>query len=501
MIYGASKLSGRLADGWTIGTLQAITAPNSVPIVAADGSHTSRVVSPLSAWNVVRLRRDIGDNAYVGVTATNVTRAEKSGDYPAVPGSPGQSLCPVAAQGAHSTVLTTTGARCFPDAYVAGADFRWRSPGGDWSTAVQAVGSMLDHGPARNVPDGTVIHPGQVGTGAGGYFAKDGGEHFVGDVWGGYTDKYFDNNDVGFNQRGNVYWDGFDLEYRTLDPSWKLLETHTRLEYWDNASMNGLNLGRGLQANTAGRLENFWRYFADVHWRPARYDDREFGDGSALERTAVMVGVDGRISTDTTKPVYAMVHARPDALEHGGYNLTLEGDLLVKVLPELDVDLAPQYTANVGEPRYVSGGSVPGEYLLGHLDAKSLGATLRATYTFTPRLTLTAYAQLFLASGHYSGFLSYLPQAGSVRPLVHLADLRPATPPFSNPDFEQGALNANVVLRWEYRLGSLLYLVYQRAQVPNVSLAPGEQGVLDLGSVGRAPAADVFILKVSYWWG
>jgi hypothetical protein len=36
-------------------------------------------------------------------------------------------------------------------------------------------------------------------------------------------------------------------------------------------------------------------------------------------------------------------------------------------------------------------------------------------------------------------------------------------------------LNANVVLRWEWRLGSLLYVVYQRAQVPNV--------------------------KLSYWWG
>ena len=87
------------------------------------------------------------------------------------------------------------------------------------------------------------------------------------------------------------------------------------------------------------------------------------------------------------------------------------------------------------------------------------------------------------------------------RPIVHLADLRPSPPPLSNPDFEQAALNANVVLRWEWRLGSLFYLVYQRAQVPNVSLGPGEPATLDLGSVGRAPAADVVIVKVSYWWG
>jgi hypothetical protein len=84
---------------------------------------------------------------------------------------------------------------------------------------------------------------------------------------------------------------------------------------------------------------------------------------------------------------------------------------------------------------------------------------------------------------------------------VHLGDLVSASGPTSNPDFEQAALNVNVVLRWEYRLGSLLYVVYQRAQVPNVTLGPGEVGSLDLGSIRRAPSADYFIVKVSYWWG
>jgi hypothetical protein len=498
MIWGASKLTGRIADGWTVGTVQALTATNTVPVLAPDGSHVARVVAPLSAWNVLRVRRDVGERAYVGLTATNVTHAESTGDYPVVSGSPAQALCPASTQAARSTTLVTPGSRCFADAYAGGVDFRWRSEGGDWAAVGQAVASMLDHGPPRTVPDGTVIKPGDVGTGAAGYFGKEGGEHWVGDVWAGYNDRKFDDNDVGYNQRGNAIWDGFDLEYRTLEPWWKLLETHTRLEYWDNESMGGLLLSRGAQANTAGKLSSFWRYFLELHWREARFDDREFGDGTALERAGI-VGTDARIQSDTTKPVAVGLHARPQALAHGGYNLYADGDLLVRILPQLDVDVAPTYTANVGEPRYVTTGSVAGEYLLGHLDAKSLGATLRATYTFAPRLSLTAYAQLFLASGHYSGFLTFLSNPNG--PLVHLDDLRPAPPPFSNPDFEQAALNVNVVLRWEYSLGSLLYLVYQRAQVPSVSLSPGEQGTLDFGSLGRAPAADVFIVKASYWWG
>jgi hypothetical protein len=498
-IYGASKLTGRLAEGWTVGTLQALTAPSTVPVLAADGSHVSRVAEPLSAWNVLRIRRDLGDRAYIGLMGTNVTRAEDTASYPVA--SPGQVLCPLSAQAAKSTTLVSPGARCFDDAYVAAADWRWRSPGGDWASNGQVLGSMLAHGPSRLVPDGTVIRSGDIGTGATGYLGKEGGEHWVGDGFAGYADRKLDDNDVGYNPRANLVVGGGDLEYRTLVPWSKFLETHTRLETWDSVSFGGLNIGSGVNVNTAGKLDNFWRYFVQVHVRPTHFDDREFGDGAALERAAVVAGNDTRIQSDTTKAIAVGLHVRPEALENGAYNFSADADLLLRVLPQLDFDLAPTYTANVGEPRYVTTGAVAGEYLLGHLDAKSLGATLRATYTFSPRLTLTAYAQLFLASGHYSGFLTYLSNPGGPRPAVRLDDLRPAPPPGGNPDFEQGAVNANVVLRWEYRLGSLLYLVYTRSQVPNVSLGPGEQATLDLGAARRAPAADVIILKVSYWWG
>jgi hypothetical protein len=148
----------------------------------------------------------------------------------------------------------------------------------------------------------------------------------------------------------------------------------------------------------------------------------------------------------------------------------------------------------------VAGGAKPWEYVFGHLEAASAGAILRTTYTFAPRLTLQGYAQLFLASGHYSGFQTNRDPTGS-RPVVHLVDLVPASPPAQNPDFEQGALNVNVVLRWEYSLGSVLYLVYTRSQVPSVSLGPRDVGSLDINALKRAPAADLFILKLSYWWG
>lgn len=503
-IYGASKLTGRIADGWSVGTLQALTAPATMPVSLVDGSHVTRVVAPTTAWNVVHVRRELGDRAFVNLMATGVTRAENSGDWPDAPpgpGAPAQRVCPSTFQAAKSTLLVPPGTRCFDDAYTLSLDGRWRSPGGDWAAVFQAAGTMLDHGPARLVPDGTVIKPGDPGTGAAGYFGKEGGEHWVGDVFTGYNDRKFDNNDIGYNGRGNVIWDGFDAEYRTLEPTGPFLETHTRVEYWDNVTMAGLVNGRGVQVNTGGKLSNFWKYFFELHWRPARYDDREMGDGAALERAQIPIGNDIQLTSDTTKPVSFNVHAREQYIEGGGMNLNESAGITLHALPQLDLELSPTFTWNKGEPRYVTTGNVAGEYVFGHLDARSLGGTFRATYTFTPRLTLTAYSQLFLASGHYAGFSSFTSDPNGPRPVVHVGDLRPAPPPGYNPDFEQAALNVNLVFRWEWRLGSLLYLVYTRSQVPSVSLLPGEIGTLDFGSVGRAPASDAIIAKLSYWWG
>jgi len=73
--------------------------------------------------------------------------------------------------------------------------------------------------------------------------------------------------------------------------------------------------------------------------------------------------------------------------------------------------------------------------------------------------------------------------------------------PDDNPDLEEAALNVNLVLRWEYRLGSTLFFVYSRTQAPDLTLNPGQEARLDAGAIRKAPAADVLLLKLTYWWG
>jgi hypothetical protein len=490
-ILGATKMTGTIGDDWTVGTLQALTAPTTVPVQTPDGRTSSRVLVPLSSYSVARVRREIGENASVGAMVTALTRSEHATDYPGVPSAGGQQLCPGGA-------AVALGARCFQDAYVGALDFRWRSRGGEWAANAVALGSTLDHGPTRTQADGTAIAPGDVGGGASAYFAKEGGERFIASTSGGFQDRKLEINDVGYNQRANhAFWNG-GAEVRDLAPAGVFLERHARVDAAYEANTEGLPLGRAVTFTAWGKLTSFWSLMVDVHGRLARLDDREVGDGTALERAAA-VGSTHQVQSDTRKPLSFGLSDTIEGLTDG-FNWQGTGVVLFRALPALDVEVDPAFQLTQGEPRFVGGGPLPGEYLFGRLDAKNVSATLRATYTFTPRLTLQTFAQLFLASGHYDGFTGFGGSPTGPRPAVHLADLVAAPGPSSNPDFEQAALNVNVVLRWEYRLGSLLYVVYQRAQVPSVTLGPGEIGALDFGSIRRAPAADYFIVKLSYWW-
>src|SRR6185312_15089063 len=95
-----------------------------------------------SSFNVVRLKRDVGDNGHVGVMATMTTHAEPANGYPlatlADGGSPqAPQLCPNTSP--TGSILVPRGGRCFNDAYVGSTDWRWRAPGGAWVTGGQLV--------------------------------------------------------------------------------------------------------------------------------------------------------------------------------------------------------------------------------------------------------------------------------------------------------------------------------------------------------------------------
>ncbi|MDT0633273.1 DUF5916 domain-containing protein [Rubrivirga litoralis] len=136
--------------------------------------------------------------------------------------------------------------------------------------------------------------------------------------------------------------------------------------------------------------------------------------------------------------------------------------------------------------------------LFGLRDTREAEATLRGQYIVSPTLSLQAFGQLFAARGRY-------------RDLSVLAgpdDLRPASGFPKRRDFAFSAFTGNAVLRWEYRLGSALYVVWSQGrrseQFEEALLAAAPPSPFETGTGGQfadtfgAFPDDVVLVKLSY---
>jgi hypothetical protein len=70
---------------------------------------------------------------------------------------------------------------------------------------------------------------------------------------------------------------------------------------------------------------------------------------------------------------------------------------------------------------------------------------------------------------------------------------------FADPDFRIGELRSNAVLRWEYRPGSTLFLVWQQRR----AFRDLEAANFDVGGEAadlfRDRPTNIFVIKANYW--
>ena len=70
---------------------------------------------------------------------------------------------------------------------------------------------------------------------------------------------------------------------------------------------------------------------------------------------------------------------------------------------------------------------------------------------------------------------------------------------FHNPDFSLASHRGNMVLRWVFRPGSTLFLVWNRTNTQqdySGQFTPGPS----LGNLLTGTADNIFAVKLSYWW-
>jgi hypothetical protein len=120
--------------------------------------------------------------------------------------------------------------------------------------------------------------------------------------------------------------------------------------------------------------------------------------------------------------------------------------------------------------------------------------TARVDYTVTPTLSFQLYAQPFVTAGDYSD-LRQLDDPRADRYEERFTPYTDATP----QDFNFKQFRSNTVLRWEYRPGSVLFLVWQQGRQDFRDAGSFDLG-RDYGNLFRTRSDNTFLIKASYWF-
>ena len=114
-------------------------------------------------------------------------------------------------------------------------------------------------------------------------------------------------------------------------------------------------------------------------------------------------------------------------------------------------------------------------------------------YTLPPPLSFQLYAQPFVSAGAYHGYKEL------VRPDARRQADRYA--PFAYPqnaDFNVLSFRTTNVLRWEYRPGSTLFVVWQQGREGFTQRGDYRFG-RDFGDVFATPPTNTVLVKLAYW--
>jgi hypothetical protein len=132
-------------------------------------------------------------------------------------------------------------------------------------------------------------------------------------------------------------------------------------------------------------------------------------------------------------------------------------------------------------------------YTFAHLDQKTASVSFRLDYTASPTLTVQAYASPFVSKGPYSNVRELsIPRAAR-----YVDRFKPYSAVLGQENFK--AFNSNLVLRWEYRPGSTLFVVWSQGRVDQNDLDTSRPLSRDFRRLFDQHPQNTFLVKVSYW--
>ncbi|MCC6319070.1 MAG: carbohydrate binding family 9 domain-containing protein [Gemmatimonadaceae bacterium] len=480
-ILGAAKLTGRLGKGVSIGVVEAVTRRE----VGADGE----TIEPRTNYLVLRALKEArqGRSAF-GVMATALNRDLEPATDPFLR----RDAYTLVAQGYHRFAREKWEAMLYTGRNVvhgsAQAIARTQlSP----THAYQRPDHEERYDPTRTSLGGSVI---------GGSLAK-----LVGAV------RYntflraagpgLEANDMGFVPVVNDVSFRQNLSYQTLRPGAFYRRTFSQLSTEQHWTTGGLPAGSSVSAHASAEFLNFWG--GAITWRVADIGASHCvacARGGPAIRQSIKQELDVNLSGDARRAVVPGVEVglrRGDGGRSHGWSAGTS--LEVRLASRFSMSVAPNYEHRTDDQQWIRNyGALLADsthFTFARLDQRTLMFTARANWTMSPNLSFQLYGQPFVSSGAFEDWR----EVADARAPTYAERYRSYGGGAIPEGFNVKQFNSNAVMRWEYRPGSTLFVVWQQGRRQDGHNAGTFEFARDYRDLFRAHPDNTLLVKVSWW--
>ncbi|HLB35340.1 MAG TPA: DUF5916 domain-containing protein [Gemmatimonadales bacterium] len=506
-ILGAAKLTGKTPSGWTVGLLSALTAEERADVVDAAGTRFSDPVEPRSLYSVGRLARDFRNGlTQIGVFATAMDRSLPRG-------------LDDLRRSAYAGGLKWSH-RFRHDTYSVNG----------WLVGTRVLGSpeAIDETQRSSAryfqrPDLDYVTYDPARTSLSGFagqfiFNKHAGGNWRFGVGVDTRSPGFEVNDIGYQRDADRSIQFTWINRRWLQPGKVFRRLNINFNQWYGWTYGWDRLALGGNVNLNYTLLNYWGGYLGLNREWDGIATGALRGGPAFIRPGGTNGWGGFYSDDRKAFRLGLNGSFWRGDENAGWYYGFGPDIAWRPASNVDLSVSPNLSRNVDRWQYLDTQDALGSthYLFGELEQTTVNLTVRGNATFTPELSLQVYAQPFVASGDFTGFKRVsdpraarfadrfevfeadrlMVQTGEVG--VDLDRDGQVDLDLGNPDFSYLSFRSNVVLRWEYLLGSTLFLVWQHGRSYD-----NHDGTFNLGSsldqLFRSDARNTFVVKLNYW--
>ncbi|MGE5365130.1 MAG: DUF5916 domain-containing protein [Bacteroidota bacterium] len=511
-ILAAAKLTGKVLNNWNIGTINAFTQREHAEY-SYDNKKNTTEVEPFSHYGVIRMQRDFNSGKQgLGFMGTYTTRFFSQ-----------NSLRDDINSGA----------------YVFGLD-GWTALDKDkeWMLAGWAAGSYITGSKNRITdvqtssvhyfqrPDASHLSVDSNATYLAGYSGrlylnKQKGNMFL-NASLGIVDPGFETNDVGFLWRTDVINMHVGSGYKWTQPGKFSRYMELGLAYFRTMDFAYDVTSEGLFHFGNIDFLNYYSINWNLAYNPQTVSNRRTR-GGPLSLNYPGWQVNFSAYTDNRKPwIISAGYYHYLSQEEASYNFWTgvewrpAANISLSIEPSFDTQLQRLQWVDSFDDKYAIQ-TFGKRYVFARMNQKTFAAGIRMNWTFTPFLSLQLYVQPLISTGAYSSFKelarprsfdysrygegsSTISKNENNEYTVDPDGSGPAEEfTFDNPDFNYKSLRGNAVLRWEYKPGSTLYLVWTQNRDDSE-----DEGKFNFGRSFRRlfdkSCDNIFMLKFTYWF-